>query len=65
MTKRLGAHLRDVVCGVGAYVGARWLYGPKEGAFTNLPMELLTFALIWALLQVLIRGYRHVRKGKA
>ena len=61
--KRLGAHVRDVVCGFGAYVGARWLWGPPEGAFTRLHLELLTFALLWILFQVLIRGYRYVRRS--
>jgi hypothetical protein len=62
--KSLGEHLRDVVCGFGAYVGARLIWGPEKDVFRNLPVELLTFASLWILLQVLIRGYRYVRRSK-
>jgi hypothetical protein len=64
MKKSLGEHLRDVVCGFGAYVGARLLWGPEKDVFRSLPKELLTFALLWILLQLLLRGSRYVRRSK-
>jgi hypothetical protein len=65
MKKRLGEHVRDTACGLGAYVGARLLWGPEKDVFRNLPVELLTFVSLWILLQVLIRGYRYVRRSKS
>lgn len=65
MKKRLAAHVRDVVCGFAAYVGARLLWGPAQGAFRQLHLELLTFALLWVVLQTLIRGWRYVRSSKS
>lgn len=62
--KGLGAWLRDVVCGFAAYTGARLIWGPTEGTFPNLPRELLTFAVLWIVFQLLIRGWRYARKGK-
>lgn len=64
LTARLLPLLRDVVCGFAAYVVARWIWGPVDGAFTNLPMELATFAALYLLLQVLVRGWRLARKGR-
>ena len=64
LRQRLLTFLRDVLCGFVAYIGARWIWGPPEGAFTSIHKELLTFALLWLLLQLLIRGWRLSRKGK-
>lgn len=64
MRARLLPLLRDVVAGFAAYTLARWIWGPPEGAFTKLHLELLTFAAIYVLLQVLLRGWRYARQGK-
>ena len=62
--RRLGGWVRDVVCGFAAYTGARLIWGPPEGAFKNLPRELLTFAVLWVVLQLLLRGWALSRAGK-
>ena len=64
MRRGIAAWFRDVLCGFAAYVGARWIWGPAEGAFTKLHLELLTFALLWLLLQILVRGWRLAKQGK-
>jgi hypothetical protein len=62
--RTFGSWIIDVFCGFVAYVGARWIYGPKEGAFSKLHWELLTFAALWLILQVLVRGRRLARQGR-
>ncbi len=62
--RSLLAWVRDVVCGFAAYTGARLIWGPPEGAFKNLPRELLTFAVLWLVLQLLLRGWALSRAGK-
>ena len=64
MSKRPGAFLRDVLCAFAAYVGARWIWGREEGAFRDLPQELLTFAALYVGLQLLVRGWRYARRSK-
>jgi hypothetical protein len=64
MRRGLGAFLAQVVAALAAYTGARWIWGRKEGAFADLPRELLTFALLWLLLRALIGGWALARKGK-
>ena len=54
----------DVGCGVAAYVAARWIWGQNSGVFENLHFELLTFGLIYLLLQALVRGRKLAEKGK-
>jgi hypothetical protein len=56
--------LIDVVCGFTAYVGARWIWSERD-PFTALHWELATFAAIFLLLKVLIRGRALARRGRA
>lgn len=54
----------DVVSALVAYVGARWIFSGEAGVFDRLLVELATFAGIFLLLQLLIRGQSLARKGK-
>ena len=63
MKQSLTTWLRDVLTVAIAYVGARWIWA-QEDPFKNLPLELLTFAVLYVLFQVLIRGRKLARKGK-
>ena len=55
----------DVACGCTAYVAARWIWSENEAsAFRRLHWELLTFGLIYLLLQAILRGRRLAEKGK-
>ena len=64
MRRKVGSWLIDVICGFAAYVTARWIWGRNAGVFENLHLELLTFAIVYLLLQALIRGRKLARKGK-
>ena len=55
----------DIVSALVAYVGARWIFSGEAGVFDRLPAELATFAGLFLLLQLLIRGRKWARKGKA
>lgn len=61
--QRLGSRLVDVLCGFAAYVGARLIWSSKE-VFANLAWELITFAVIYLLLQAIVRGRRLARLGR-
>lgn len=63
MKQSLTSWFREVIAVAVAYVGARWIWAP-EGSFKNLPLELLTFAVLYVLFQVLLRGRKLARKGK-
>ena len=60
---KIKSFLLDVISALVAYVVARWTFS-KAGAFENLHWELLTFAAVILLLQVLVRGRRLAKKGK-
>lgn len=62
-SRSLGSWLMDVLCGFLAYTGARSIWG-GHGVFEKLHLELATFALIYLLLQLLVRGRRLARKGQ-
>ncbi len=57
------SRLVDVLCGLSAYVGARFIWANQD-VFSNLPYELLTFAAIYLLLQAIVRGRRLAREGR-
>jgi hypothetical protein len=59
----LFARLVDVILGFLAYVGARLAWGRREG-LDHLHLELLTFAVIYLLLQAIWRGWRLAREGR-
>jgi uncharacterized RDD family membrane protein YckC len=61
--RTLSSRLIDVLCGFAAYVGARLVWGGRD-VFENLPWELLTFAVIYLLLQAIVRGRRLAREGR-
>lgn len=61
---KIGSYLIDVACGAIAYVAARWIWGDNTGVFHNIHWELLTFGLIYLLLQALLRGRKLAEKGK-
>ena len=64
MTKRtLLSRLVDVLCGLGAYVVARIVWGRRE-SLEALHLELLTFGVIYLLLQATIRGWRLAQEGR-
>ena len=56
--------LINTLCGLLAYTGSRFIWAEKDTGITKLPWELLTFAVFYLLLQVLIRGWRLAKKGK-
>ncbi len=56
--------LIDITCALVAYVGARWIFSGEAGVFDRLLPELGTFAGIFLLLQLLIRGRKWAKKGK-
>jgi hypothetical protein len=62
-SRSLGSWLLDVVCGLVAYVGSRWIWGGHH-VFEKLHLELLTFVLIYLVLQALVRGRSLARKGR-
>ena len=65
MKGKLGSWLIDVACGCAAYVAARWIWSENEAStFHSLHWELLTFGLIYLLLQAVLRGRRLAEKGK-
>ena len=59
-----GSWLINVLCGLLAYTGSRLIWAESESVFANLPMELLTFAILYLLMQLLIRGRSLAKKGK-
>ncbi|MDA1194227.1 MAG: hypothetical protein O2894_03510 [Planctomycetota bacterium] len=54
----------NVVCGLLAYTGSRFIWAEKDTGFTKLPWELLTFAALYLLLQLIVRGRRLARRGR-
>lgn len=56
--------LINVSCGLLAYTGSRFIWAEKDTGVTKLPWELATFALLYVLLQVLIRGRKLAKEGK-
>jgi hypothetical protein len=60
---KLGSRLIDVFCGFAAYVVARLIWGGR-GVFESLHWELLTFAVVFLLLQAIIRGRHLAREGR-
>jgi len=54
----------NVICGLLAYSGSRFLWAEKDTGVNKLHWELLTFAVFYLILQALIRGRRLARKGK-
>jgi hypothetical protein len=61
--KTILSRLVDVVCGLLAYVGARIIWGRRE-AFDRLHLELLTFVVIYLMLQAILRGWKLARAGR-
>ena len=53
----------DVVSGLVAYVGARFIWS-RQDVFENLAWELITFAFIYLLLQAILRGWKLAQAGK-
>lgn len=64
MGRGFGSWLINVVCGLLAYTGSRLIWKDSEGVLDNLVFELFTFAILYLLIQVLIRGRKLARKGK-
>lgn len=56
--------LINVTCGLLAYTGSRFIWAEKDTGVTKLPWELVTFAILYLLLQTLIRGRKLARLGK-
>ena len=56
--------LINVTCGLLAYTGSRFIWAEKDTGVTKLPWELATFAMLYLLLQALIRGRKLAREGK-
>ncbi len=64
MAWRITGWLTEGLCGAAAYVLARWIWAEDGRVFRNLPIELLTFAVLYGLFLLLIRGRKYVRRGK-
>jgi hypothetical protein len=60
---KFGSRLVDVSCGFAAYIGARLIWGGKS-VTESLLWELLTFAVIYLLLQAIVRGRKLAREGR-
>ena len=60
---KVGSRLLDVACGFAAYVGARLIWG-GQSVTESLHWELLTFAVIYLLLQAIVRGQKLAREGR-
>ena len=60
-----GSWLINVLCGLLAYTGSRLIWEHRESPFEKLHWELVTFAVFYLILQVLIRGRSLARKGKS
>ncbi len=58
------AWLGDVFCGLAAYTLTRWIRpgSDPDAVFKNLPVELATFAGIYLLLKLAIKGIVRVRR---
>jgi len=63
MNSKLGSRLVDVGCGFVAYVGARLIWSGQP-VLKNLLLELVTFAVIFLLLQAMVRGRRLAKIGR-
>lgn len=61
---KIKSTLIDIVSALVAYVGARYIFSGEAGVFDRLIPELATFAGLFLLLQLLIRGRKLARKGK-
>ena len=59
-----GSWFINVSCGLLAYTGSRLIWNHQEGVFDKLAYELLTFAALYLLLQLLIRGRKLAKRGK-
>ena len=64
MRRGLGSWLINVSCGILAYTGSRLVWNHQQGVFDKLAYELLTFAVLYLLLQLLIRGRKLAKRGK-
>jgi len=64
MSRGIGTWLINVSCGLLAYTGSRFIWQESESVLGKLHLELLTFAILYLLLQVLIRGRKLAKKGK-
>jgi hypothetical protein len=60
---RIGTWIVNALCGLIAYVIARWTWSGRE-LFAALHWELLTFLGVYLLLQLLLRGRRLAKEGK-
>ena len=56
--------LINTVCGLAAYTGSRFIWAEKDTGITKLHWELITFAVLYLLLQALIRGRKLAKLGK-
>lgn len=54
----------NVTCGLLAYTGSRFIWAEKDTGITRLHWELGTFALLYLLMQALIRGRKLAKEGK-
>lgn len=64
MASGLKSWLINVICGLMAYTGSRFIWAEKDTGVEKLHWELLTFAVFYLILQALIRGRRLAKKGK-
>ena len=64
MGRGFGSWLINVTCGLLAYTGSRLIWKDSDSVLGNLPMELLTFGILYGLMQLLIRGRQLAKKGK-
>ncbi len=56
--------LINVISGLLAYSGSRFIWAEKDTGIEKLHWELLTFAVFYLILQALIRGRKLAKKGK-
>jgi hypothetical protein len=61
--RRLLPVLRDLGCGLLAYLVARWIW-TEAPPFRTLPLEAITFVGVYLLLQFLVRTWRLARAGR-
>lgn len=57
--------LEDVFCGLAAYILSRWIWQKDTGGvFNNLVEELGTFAVLYILLKLSLRGLGLIRRNR-
>lgn len=58
------SRLVDVLCASASYVLARAIWSENTGIWKNLALEVLTFLVLFGVLEGLLRGRKFIAKGR-